>query len=77
MTQVVDSVSNPTREFLEWVAFRPRTYADAMEAWQSHCPRFTVWEDALERELIHLESGSAANCAVRLTGLGRAALISR
>ena len=30
-------------EFLDWVAFRPRTYADAMEAWRSSCPRLTVW----------------------------------
>jgi hypothetical protein len=34
-------------EFLEWVASRRRTYAEAMEAWQSHCPRQTIWEDAM------------------------------
>jgi hypothetical protein len=39
-------VAAAMREFLVWVAFRPRTYADTMEAWGSHCPRFTLWEDA-------------------------------
>jgi hypothetical protein len=61
------------REFLVWVAFRPRSYADAMEAWGSHCPRFSLWEDALERELIELENGSITS-GVRLTVRGRGAL---
>jgi len=30
-----------------WVLSRPRTYAEAMEAWRSHCPRHTVLDDAL------------------------------
>jgi hypothetical protein len=34
-------------EFLSWVSNRRRTYAEAMEAWQSHCPRQTIWEDAI------------------------------
>ena len=33
-------------EFLRWVAARRRSYVDAMEAWQTSCPRFSVWEDA-------------------------------
>ena len=28
-----------TLQFLAWVAERPRSYADAMEAWRSTCPR--------------------------------------
>jgi hypothetical protein len=64
-------------EFLEWVRFRPRTHADAMDAWQSHCPRFTLWEDALDLELIQLEANAQACSSVRLTDLGRAALSSR
>ena len=51
------SVDGPMREFLAWVAHRPRTYADAMEAWQSHCPRYTVWEDALDAKFIRIEFG--------------------
>jgi hypothetical protein len=34
-------------EFLSWIASRRRTYAEAMNAWQSSCPRHTIWEDAL------------------------------
>src|SRR5690349_10728750 len=33
-------------EFLRWVAARPRTYSETMEAWQTSCPRNSVWEDA-------------------------------
>ena len=67
------------REFLAWVAFRPRTHADAMDAWQSHCPRFTQWEDALEAGLIQLEPGSdgPGSAYVRLTPRGHATLGSR
>ena len=63
------------REFLSWVASRPRTYADAMEAWQSHCPRQTIWEDALTDGLIQLKSnGSSNGSEVTLTPRGRALL---
>jgi hypothetical protein len=58
------------REFLTWVAFRPRTHAEAMEAWGSHCPRFTLWEDALDRGLVELDAATS----VRLTAQGQAAL---
>ena len=47
--EVANDVSAAMREFLVWVAFRDRTYADTMEAWGSHCPRFTLWEDALDQ----------------------------
>jgi hypothetical protein len=63
-------MSAAMREFLTWVAFRPRTHADAMEAWGSHCPRFTLWEDALDGGLIEL----GALGSVHLTADGRAAL---
>ena len=68
---VAAELSAPMREFLEWVRFRPRTHAEAMEAWQSHCPRFTLWEDALEAGLIELEPRGRGSCAVRLSEQGR------
>lgn len=43
-----------TLQFLEWVAQRPRTYAQAMDAWRSTCPRLTIWEDALNDGLIEM-----------------------
>ncbi len=67
------------REFLAWVAFRPRTESDAMEAWGSHCPRFTLWEDALATGLIALDpvTGPLGSAPVRLTPRGEAALTGR
>jgi hypothetical protein len=62
-------------EFLSWVASRPRTYEEAMEAWRSTCPRHTVWEDALAGNLIDVDRGDAAHrSAVTLTARGRAVL---
>jgi hypothetical protein len=62
-------------EFLAWVSRRPRTYAEAMEAWRSTCPRLTVWEDALLAGLIQVESGDGREePEVTLTPRGRALL---
>jgi hypothetical protein len=77
MAQAAEPLSAPMLELLEWVRFRPRTHADAIEAWGSHCPRFTEWEDALDLALIELEPGGLATCRVRLTALGRTALQPR
>jgi hypothetical protein len=64
------------REFLVWVAFRPRTEADAMAAWQSHCPRATVWEDARLEGLVDVDPQPAplGTARVCLTPRGQAAL---
>jgi len=59
----------PTLELLAWVATRPRTYAETMDAWRSHCPRLLVWEDALLAGLVRVEGGS-----VELTPAGERAL---
>lgn len=70
------SVTPLLREFLSWVTFHPRTYADVMEAWQSHCPRFTIWEDALGADLVRLErsDGRFGEARVTVTPRGRAVL---
>jgi hypothetical protein len=65
-------VSLLTLQFLAWLADRPRTYADVMEAWRSNCPRDPVWEDATLAGLIRFEDGSRGH--VILTPRGRAAL---
>ena len=62
-------------QFLAWVASRRRTYAEAMEAWQTMCPRHTVWEDALIDGLIQIQSqGSPGQSDVILTPRGKAIL---
>lgn len=71
------SVGPLTRDFLAWVARRPRSYAEAMEAWRTHCPRFTIWEDALGDGLVHVENGDGTRLSearVVLTSRGRAIL---
>jgi hypothetical protein len=64
-----------TLEFLTWLDSRPRTYAEAMEAWSSRCPRNSVWEDALTEGLIQVESAETmGQSKVILTPRGRAVL---
>jgi hypothetical protein len=36
-------------DMVEWIADKPRTYPDVLDAWQTSCPRLTVWEDAVAR----------------------------
>jgi hypothetical protein len=64
-------------ELLTWVAFRPRTYAEAMDVWRTSCPRMPVWEDALDGGLIqvsHSDDVGMDASAVKLTTLGQAFL---
>ena len=64
-------------QLLEWVAARPRCYADVMEAWRTSCPRLPVWEAAVDGGLVATESApgvAMGECAVVLTAAGREAL---
>ena len=45
-------------QVLNWVADRPRSYADAMEAWRTSCPRMTIWEDALGGGFVEVQGGA-------------------
>ncbi len=69
----------PTVELLVWIASRPRTYAEAIEAWQSNCPRLSVWDDAIEDGLVEVarSPGDVGGAAVELTPRGRALLAPR
>ena len=51
------TVAAPTLQLLAWIAERPRTYPETIEAWKSSCPRLTVWEDALFDHLVRVERG--------------------
>jgi hypothetical protein len=55
-------------QFLAWVADRPRTYTETMEAWRSTCPRLSVWEDAIIGGLVCIDNDTGR--AVRLTPRG-------
>jgi hypothetical protein len=62
----------PTLELLDWVSSRPRTYAETIDAWRSHCPGLLVWEDALLGGFVRVAAGR-----VVLTSAGEAALAAR
>jgi hypothetical protein len=67
-------------ELLEWLAARPRTYGEAMEAWRTSCPRMPVWEDALDGGLIRVvfsQDVAMNDAAVHITASGRALLDGR
>ena len=69
-----------TRHFLTWLASAPRTHAEVMAAWQTSCPRLSIWEDALDEGLVRVERGETAATSqvfVTLTALGRAVLERR
>jgi hypothetical protein len=66
---VQQTLTAPTLELLAWISERPRSYAETMEAWNSHCPRLTVWEDAIADGLV-----TVGRDGVRLTAGGSAAL---
>jgi len=69
---MAESIETLMQEFLTWVSARPRTYDEAMEAWQSHCPRQTIWEDAVIGGLIELSNDAThSNSEIMLTPRGK------
>jgi hypothetical protein len=63
------TVNAPVRELLEWIALRPRSYAETMAAWTTHCPRLSTWEDALSNGLVEVVREKTGS-TVRLTPAG-------
>ena len=55
-----------TQELLAWIASKPRTYTELVEAWTSKCPRHPAWDDAVSDGLVEVRGG-----VVRLTERGR------
>ena len=67
-----------TIQLLEWIADRPRSYAETMEAWRTSCPRLPVWEDAVDGGLVEVVRNPVdRGSVVRLTDRGRDALARR
>lgn len=56
-------------DLLEWLSRKERSYAETMEAWRTTCPRLPVWEDAIDRGLVCVESGNDQS-SVRVTSAG-------
>jgi hypothetical protein len=72
---MIDPTSVLTRQLLEWIADKPRTYAEVLEAWRTTCPRLSIWEDACINGLIAYDP--AGDRIVSLSPKGRALLKSR
>jgi hypothetical protein len=72
----MNEITPLTLQLLEWIATRPRNYAETMDAWRSTCPRLTIWEDAISGGLVQVEAdeNGARELMVGLTALGRSAL---
>jgi hypothetical protein len=68
-----------TFELVAWLADRPRTYAETMDAWRSNCPRLSTWDDALSGGLVSVarSPGRSGNARVTLTRRGRVVLAGR
>lgn len=64
-----------TLQLIAWLADRPRTYGEVMEAWTTTCPKMPVWEDAVTNGLVRVGgTGSMRQRAVNLTPRGCALL---
>jgi hypothetical protein len=66
-------------QLLAWIMDRPRTYAEAMEAWRTSCPRLSTWEDATLGGFVEVAStpgAGASGAIVQVTASGRALLAS-
>lgn len=68
------------QQMLAWIAVRPRTYGETMDAWRTSCPRLSVWEDALADGYVAVDPAPDAphsESLVRLTPQGVARLHGR
>jgi hypothetical protein len=66
--------SSPERlELLAWIARERRTYPEAIEVWKTHCPRHSLWEDAVADGLVEVVRNGASSCVV-LSSAGEAVL---
>ena len=51
---MTDTLTPLILDFLEWIGQQPRLYAEVMEIWRTSCARLTVWEDAIDQDLVIL-----------------------
>jgi hypothetical protein len=70
---MADTLEALLLDLLDCLMVRERTYAEAIAAWRTSCPRLPVWEDACDRGLVAREE-RAGECLVRITSSGGAFL---
>jgi hypothetical protein len=62
-------------DLVEWIAHRPRPYAEVMDAWRTSCPRLTIWEDAVDLGFVVRGRAGGDRQFVEVTPAGRAFLV--
>lgn len=63
------SIDALVHQFISWIGERPRTREEVAEAWQSACPRLTIFEDAMAEGYVRFENHGRV---LALTDSGRA-----
>ncbi len=58
-------------DLVEWVAVSPRPYADVLHAWQTSCPRLTVFEDVTDLGLLNRYHDAAGKTIIGTSPAGR------
>ena len=71
---MADVLTPLTIDFLAWLAAESRDYGDVMDAWQTSCPRLTIWEDAIDAGLITRTHIAGRPIRIDLTPSGEALL---
>ena len=41
-------------DFVEWVAAKPRSHEEVMNAWRTSCPQLSIWEDSVDARLVQI-----------------------
>jgi hypothetical protein len=65
-----DVITPLVLDLLEWIAAKPRTYSEVMDAWRTSCPRLTVWEEATDRGFVVRKTVPERGSFIELTPLG-------
>ena len=73
-----DSTLDPLLfDLVEWISREPRAYAEVIDAWRTSCPRLTVWENAIERDLVMRSVGPEKRPYIAVTPHGLLFLAER
>ena len=68
---MTDTLDPLVLDLVEWVAARPRPYAEVIDTWRTSCPRLTVWEDAVDRGYVVRRSSAGGGMVVVTTAAGQ------
>ena len=72
---MISAHASLTLQLLAWVADKPCTRSEMMEAWKTTCPRLSIWEDACAENLVGC--GPGREDRVFLTEKGQQCLLAQ